>query len=118
MGSPGTYNGIAQEGVMFGKQAVSDETICNRIREEIIPILYQVVRNDEIMFHNPHIVRCWERKGCDKSDCVAHGNTESPAGTAPEPIAAEPSKTNSSISGVGADNAMSSMRPVRLCVRK
>lgn len=63
---------------MFGKQAVSDETICNRIREEIIPILYQVTRNDEIMFHNPHIVHCWERKGCDKSDCVAHGNTDVP----------------------------------------
>lgn len=55
---------------MFGKQAVSDETICDRIREEIIPILYQVTRNDEIMFHNPHIVHCWERKGCDKSDCA------------------------------------------------
>lgn len=63
---------------MFGRQAVSSETICNRIREEIIPILYQVVRNDEIMFHNPHIVHCWEKKGCEKRDCVAHGHTDVP----------------------------------------
>ena len=63
---------------MFGKQAVSSEAICNRIREEIIPILYQLVWNDEITFHNPHVVPCWEKKGCAKTDCLAHGNTEIP----------------------------------------
>lgn len=61
---------------MFGKQAVSSETICDRIREEIIPILYQVAGNDEITFHNPHSVHCWEKNDCKKADCVAHGSTD------------------------------------------
>ncbi|HYS44387.1 MAG TPA: GGDEF domain-containing protein [Geobacteraceae bacterium] len=62
---------------MLGKKlTVSGETICNRIREEIIPILYQVVHNDVIKFQNPHIVPCWEAKKCEKIDCPAYGDTK------------------------------------------
>ena len=64
---------------MLGKKpTVSGEAICNRIREEIIPILYQVVHNDGITFHNPHVVHCWETKKCERIDCPAYGNTEVP----------------------------------------
>ena len=63
---------------MSDEQVVSAETICNRIREEIIPILYQVASNDEIRFYNRHIGRCWERKGCQRSDCIAYRDTEIP----------------------------------------
>ncbi|HBG05966.1 MAG: hypothetical protein A2075_16365 [Geobacteraceae bacterium GWC2_58_44] len=63
---------------MFGKQAPSGETICNRIRKEMIPLLYQIGCNDEVIIHNPHIVACWERKGCLKTDCSSYGDMEVP----------------------------------------
>lgn len=63
---------------MSDREVVSDETVCNRIREEIIPILYQVVSDNEARFHNPHIDRCWESKGCQKTDCAGYGDTEVP----------------------------------------
>ncbi|HBG05058.1 MAG TPA: hypothetical protein DDY22_05775 [Geobacter sp.] len=56
----------------------SDETICNRIREEIVPLLYQVVNSEEVRFHNAHMAHCWEKKGCVKTDCPGYGNTEIP----------------------------------------
>lgn len=62
---------------MFGKQTACD-TVCDRIREEIIPILYQVAVDQEVMYHNPHRVTCWERKGCSRTDCPGHGDTEVP----------------------------------------
>ncbi|MCM2359881.1 MAG: diguanylate cyclase [Geobacteraceae bacterium] len=67
----------AKGGSMSGKvQADSGETIRDRIRKEIIPVLYQVARINETKFHNPHLVCCWERKGCEMKDCPAYGNTE------------------------------------------
>ena len=60
------------------KLAVSGEAICSRIREEIIPVLYHVVHDDEITFQNPHVVHCWERKKCERVECPAYGNTEVP----------------------------------------
>lgn len=52
------------------------EVIFKRIRTEIIPILYQAVHDDEILFQNPNVISCWERKGCERSDCPANGNTD------------------------------------------
>lgn len=64
---------------MSGKKpAESDETIRDRIRNEIIPILYNFARNDDLKFQNPHIVNCWERKGCEMKDCPAYGKTGIP----------------------------------------
>lgn len=56
----------------------SDEIISKRIREEIIPILYQVVRNDEERFHNPHAAVCWQKNGCTNTDCPAYAKPEIP----------------------------------------
>lgn len=62
---------------MLGKKGTdAANAVCDRIREEIIPILYQVVQSDETRFQNPHAVRCWERKGCTKTDCPAYGTTD------------------------------------------
>lgn len=60
------------------KQADSDETIRDRIRSEIIPVLYNFARNDEMKFQNPHFVNCWESKGCGMKDCPAYGKTDIP----------------------------------------
>jgi diguanylate cyclase (GGDEF)-like protein len=59
------------------KPADSDENIRDRIRNEIIPILYNFARLDEMKFQTPHFVNCWERKGCEMKDCPAYGNLES-----------------------------------------
>lgn len=65
-------------GNMPGKnQSESGETLRNRIRKEIIPILYQVARTDENRFQNPHVVSCWRKKGCEMTGCPAYGNMES-----------------------------------------
>lgn len=55
------------------RSTVTDETITRRIRDEIIPILYQVVLNDEIRYRNPHSVACWEKNSCTNTDCPAYG---------------------------------------------
>jgi diguanylate cyclase (GGDEF)-like protein len=54
------------------------DTVCIRIREEIIPILYQVVADDDVMYQNPHRVSCWRRKGCSRSDCQGHADSDLP----------------------------------------
>jgi diguanylate cyclase (GGDEF)-like protein len=62
---------------MVAKEAECD-IVCSRIREEIIPVLYRVVIDDEVMYHNLHRVSCWQRKGCSRTDCLGHGDTEVP----------------------------------------
>jgi diguanylate cyclase (GGDEF)-like protein len=52
------------------------EVIFNRIRTEILPLLYQAVHDDEIHFQNPNNISCWERRGCERSDCPAYGNLD------------------------------------------
>lgn len=53
------------------------ETLRSRIREELIPLLFQGANSlDGAKFQNPHSVRCWEQKGCMKAECPAYGNTE------------------------------------------
>ena len=68
----------AGENMSGKKQADSDDTIRDRIRNEIIPILYNFARNDEMKFQNPHIVNCWEIKGCEMKDCPAYDKTGIP----------------------------------------
>lgn len=58
------------------KPADSGEVIRDRIRTEIIPILYQFTRLDTVKFQNSHSVHCWESKGCEMKDCPGYGNTE------------------------------------------
>jgi diguanylate cyclase (GGDEF)-like protein len=47
------------------------EPILKRIREEIIPLFKAAVLDDNVVFHNPHLVRCWEKLGCDRKQCAA-----------------------------------------------
>lgn len=64
---------------MLGKMnSDAGDGVCDRIRKEIIPILYQVVHSDEIIFRNPHRVRCWEKTGCHGTDCPAYGQETIP----------------------------------------
>lgn len=60
------------------KQADPVETICDRMREELIPILYQVVQSDEIRFLNPAAIRCWDKNECVNTDCPAYGKEDIP----------------------------------------
>lgn len=50
--------------------------ISERIRKEIIPLLYQGHNSSEVMFHNPHFVSCWIRKECTRKECAAYGNAD------------------------------------------
>src|SRR6266581_686152 len=61
-------------GNMTGR--ISAEAIRKRIQQEIIPVLYQAPCQDEIKFHNPHVVPCWIRKECERTDCPAYENME------------------------------------------
>ncbi|MHB0897076.1 MAG: GGDEF domain-containing protein [Spirochaetales bacterium] len=47
------------------------EPILKRIREEIIPLFKAAVLDDNVVFHNPHLVRCWEKLSCDRKQCGA-----------------------------------------------
>lgn len=58
------------------KPVDSGEVIRDRIRNEIIPILYEFAQLDTAKFQNSHSVRCWESKGCEMKDCPGYGNTE------------------------------------------
>jgi diguanylate cyclase (GGDEF)-like protein len=60
------------------KNSDSTEIICDRMREEIIPMLYQVVQSEDITFQNPHRVSCWRKKGCLKTDCPAYQQEDIP----------------------------------------
>lgn len=62
------------ENLTENSQTDSDETIRDRIRNEIIPILYQVASAEKNRYQNPHIVLCWIKKGCEKTECPAYGN--------------------------------------------
>jgi two-component system cell cycle response regulator len=57
-------------------RADSGEAVRDRIRNEIIPILYNFVRHDDMKFQNPHFVNCWEMKGCEMKECPAHGKSD------------------------------------------
>ncbi|MEW6219490.1 MAG: GGDEF domain-containing protein [Thermodesulfobacteriota bacterium] len=47
-------------------------TLLERIRQEIIPVIEQAIADDEVCFRNPHLPRCWEAKACDKGSCPAY----------------------------------------------
>lgn len=55
----------------IAKQDPECEPILKRIREEIIPLFKAAVLDDSVIFHNPHLARCWEKLGCDRKQCAA-----------------------------------------------
>ncbi len=52
----------------------SCESILQRIREEVLPIFERAVKDDDVIFENPNLVKCWEKKDCKKTDCSCLDN--------------------------------------------
>ncbi len=53
-------------------QEVSHEdftSIIQRINKEILPLFDKSISDDTVYFYNPHLVKCWEEKNCQKENC-------------------------------------------------
>ncbi len=53
-------------------------TVLKRLREELIPVLEQVISNRSVLFENPKIVKCWKVLDCKSAGCVLYRNETEP----------------------------------------
>lgn len=53
-----------------------DETadFLKRMKEEIVPLIDKAVLNGDVIFPNPHLLKCWKIMDCKTTECKLHGN--------------------------------------------